>query len=78
MGFHKRWLDEEQICKRYQSEGMQAVLDWINSADAIISTDQFSMDLTELLDLPGDKIEIWNRASEMISDRALELDKNLK
>ena len=46
--------------------------------DTIISTDQFSMDLTELLDLPGDKIEIWNRASEIISDRALELDKNLK
>ena len=74
MGFHKRWLDEEQICKRYQREGMQAVLDWINSADAIISTDQFSMALTELLDSEGDKIEIWNRASEMISDRALEID----
>ena len=74
MGFHKRWLDEEQICDRYRREGMQAVLDWINSADAIISTDQFSMDLTELLDIPGDKIEIWNRASEMISDRALAID----
>jgi len=74
MGFHKRWLDEEQICKRYQSYGMQAVLDWINSADAIISTDTFSMALTELLDSNGDKIEIWNRASEMISDRALGID----
>jgi len=75
MGFHKRWLDEEQICKRYQREGMQSVLDWINSADAIISTDQFSMDLTELLELPGDKIQIWNRASEMISTRCLEIDR---
>ena len=71
MGFHKRWLNETQICDRYKLEGMQAVLDWINSADAIVCTDAFSTKLTDLLELQGDKVDIWNRASEMISDKCL-------
>ena len=76
MGFHKRYISEEQVCSRYRSYGMQAVLDWISSADAIICTDEFTMDLTELLDLPGDKTAIWNQASEMISKKSLEIEKS--
>ncbi len=75
MGFHKRYIDAEQVCNRYRNYGMEAVMKWINSADAIICTDQFTMDLTDLLDLPGDKTTIWNRASEMISNKSLEMDK---
>ena len=75
MGFHKRWIDTEQVCYRYKNYGMDAVLKWIRSADAIICTDQFTMDLTDLLDLPGDKVKIWNQASEMISKKSLEMEK---
>ena len=75
MGFHKRYIDAETVCSRYRNYGMQAVLDWMASADALICTDQFTMDLTELLDLPGDKIKIWNQASEMISKKSLEMEK---
>ena len=78
MGFHKRYISEEQVCSRYRSYGMQAVLDWMRSADALICTDEFTMDLTELLDLPGDKTTIWNQASEMISKKSLEIDQNSK
>ena len=75
MGFHKRYIDAEQVCYRYTREGMDAVLKWIRSADAIICTDQFTMELTDVLDSEGDKTEIWNKASEMISDKSLEMEK---
>ena len=75
MCFHKRWIDAEQVCSRYRNYGMDAVIKWIRSADAIICTDQFTMDLTDLLDLPGDKTTIWNRASEMIAKKSLEMEK---
>ena len=75
MGFHKRYIDAEQVCNRYRNYGMDAVLKWIRSADAIICTDEFSMELTDLLDLPGDKTKIWNAASEMISKKSLEMQK---
>ena len=75
MGFHKRWIDAEQVCSRYRNYGMEAVIKWIRSADAIICTDEFTMELTDLLDLPGDKVAIWNRASEMIAKKSLEMDK---
>ena len=75
MGFHKRYIDAEQVCNRYRNYGMDAVLKWLRSADAIICTDEFSMELTDLLDLPGDKTKIWNAASEMISKKSLEMQK---
>jgi len=75
MGFHKRWIDSEQVCSRYRNYGMEAVLKWIGSADAIICTDEFTMELTDLLDLPGDKTKIWNQASEMIAKKSLEMEK---
>ena len=75
MGFHKRWIDAEQVCYRYTHEGMDAVLKWLNSADAIICTDDFTMKLTDVLDSEGDKTEIWNKASEMIAWKSLEMEK---
>jgi len=75
MGFHKRYIDAENVCYRYTHYGMEAVLKWIRSADAIICTDDFTMELTHLLDSEGDKTEIWNKASEMIAMKSLEMEK---
>ena len=47
MGFHKRWVSKEQIISRYTTEGIQSVLDWIINADAIVSTDTFSMNFLD-------------------------------
>tara|TARA_B110000858_G_scaffold180446_1_gene218029 strand:+ start:87 stop:320 length:234 start_codon:yes stop_codon:yes gene_type:complete len=49
MGFHKRWVSKEQILNRYKTEGIQCVIDWIDNADAIVSTDSFSSDFTDLM-----------------------------
>ncbi len=78
MGFHKRYIDAENVCNRYRNYGMDEVLKWMRSADALICTDQFTIDLTELLDLPGDKTKIWNQASEMIAKKSLEMEKSSK
>ena len=78
MGFHKRYIDTEQVCYRYKNYGMQAVLDWMRSADALICTDEFTMDLTDVLDSSEDEIETWNKASEMISSKSLEIEQNSK
>jgi hypothetical protein len=75
MGFHKRYIDAKQVCYRYSHYGMEEVLKWIRSADAIICTDDFTMKLTDLLDSEGDETEIWNKASEMIAMKSLEMEK---
>tara|TARA_R110000851_G_scaffold333305_1_gene511961 strand:+ start:892 stop:1125 length:234 start_codon:yes stop_codon:yes gene_type:complete len=49
MGFHKRWISREQIVNRYTNEGIQSVIDWVNNADAIVSSDSFSSDFTDLM-----------------------------
>ena len=37
MGFHKRYIDDEQIIRIYRNEGCQAVIDWFTSGvDAVI------------------------------------------
>ena len=78
MGFHKRYINKNEICSRYRNNGMQNVMDYINGADAIICMDEFTMELTELLDLPGDESKIWNQASMMISKKSLEMEKDSK
>ena len=75
MGFHKRWICQEQICERYRNEGMEAVWKWITNADAIICEDEFSSEIDEVIISEGDKIDRWNKASEMISNKSLEMDK---
>ena len=73
MGFHKRYIDDDQIIDIYRREGCQAVIDWFTKGvDALI----LSGDLTErvataLNILQVDKIQGFNVISEIISDASL-------
>ena len=73
MGFHKRYIDDDQIIDIYRREGCQAVIDWFTKGvDALI----LSGDLTErvataLNILQVDKIQGFNIISEIISDASL-------
>ena len=73
MGFHKRYIDDDQIIDIYRREGCQAVIDWFTKGvDALI----LSGDLTErvataLNILQLDKIQGFNIISEIISDESL-------
>ena len=73
MGFHKRYIDDDQVIDIYRREGCQAVIDWFTKgADALI----LSGDLTERVAtacniLRIDKIQGFNVISEIISDASL-------
>ena len=73
MGFHKRYIDDDQIIDIYRREGFEAVIDWFTKGvDALI----LSGDLTErvataLNILQVDKIQGFNIISEIISDASL-------
>ena len=77
MGFHKRYIDDEQIIDIYRKNGCQAVIDWFTKgADAIITSGELSHEVYTLMNiLPHDKVRGWNRISETIAFAALKKDR---
>ena len=73
MGFHKRYINDDQVIDIYRREGCQAVIDWFtNGVDALI----LSGDLTEKIGsslniLSTDKIRGFNVISELISEASI-------
>jgi hypothetical protein len=50
MGFHKRYIDDEQIMDIYSSRGIAGVVEWyIKGVDAIITQGKLSMDISDVL-----------------------------
>lgn len=49
MGFNKRYLDKDNLLSRYESGGIEEVMLFITKPDALISTDELSMDITDIL-----------------------------
>ena len=48
MGFHKRWINEDLLLGHYRSGGIKRVVDlW--GADAIITSDELSHNISDLL-----------------------------
>jgi len=48
MGFHKRWINKEVLILRYKNGGLDSVKTYL-SADALISSDDFSSNVLDLL-----------------------------
>ena len=72
MGFHKRYINNDQIIEMYAREGMQKVYDWYTKgADALITETGLASDVCDLIGTKDD----WNKISEMISAKVIE---NLK
>ena len=53
MGFHKRWINIDQIKLQYSIGGIDAVKNYLDSPDALIITDDESSDI---LDKYRDKV----------------------
>jgi hypothetical protein len=73
MGFHKRYIDDDQIIELYRHSGNEAVIDlFTKGVDAIISTGELTSDILDILDLTliteNDK---WNKISELISEASI-------
>ena len=74
MGFHKRYIDDEQVIDIYRKYGCQAVIDWYQKGtDAVILSGELSETVHTLLNiLAVDKVRGFNRISEVISDASLQ------
>ena len=72
MGFHKRWINEEQLISSYRNTGIQGLEDYIGKADAYISEDELSEKVIELLDTDKlTSIERWNEISMLVSTASI-------
>ena len=74
MGFHKRYIDDEQIIRIYQNEGCQAVIDWYSKGvDAVIVSGTLSEKIYTMLNiLTVDEVRGFNRISETIAKASIE------
>ena len=73
MGFHKRYINDDQVIDIYRREGCQAVIDWFtNGVDALILSGDLTEKIASSLNiLSTDKIRGFNVISEIISDASL-------
>ena len=74
MGFHKRYIDDDQIIAIYRREGCQAVIDWFTKgADALILSGDLSDRVATALNiLTVDKVQGFNIISEIISNASIQ------
>ena len=73
MGFHKRYIDDEQIIDIYRKNGCQAVIDWFTKGvDALILSGNLSERVEKALNiLDVDKIQGFNVISKIISEASI-------
>ena len=73
MGFHKRYIDDDQVIRIYRTEGCQAVIDWYQKGnDAVILSGELSETVHTLLNiLEHDHERGWNRISETIANASM-------
>ena len=68
MGFHKRYIDNNQIIEMYSREGMQKVYDWYTKGvDAVITESGLASNVYNLIGTKDD----WEKISEMISKASM-------
>ena len=73
MGFHKRYINDDQVIDIYRREGCQAVIDWFtNGVDALILSGTLTEKIASSLNiLSADKIQGFNVISELISEASI-------
>tara|TARA_R110002167_G_scaffold24122_1_gene85293 strand:- start:560 stop:799 length:240 start_codon:yes stop_codon:yes gene_type:complete len=73
MGFHKRYINDNQVIDLYRSSGNQAVIDlYTKGVDAIITSGSLSEHILDILEIGLlTKVDKWNRVSELISDASI-------
>ena len=74
MGFHKRYIDDEQVIDIYRTNGCQAVIDWYTKGvDALILSGDLSERVhTALNILIVDEVQGFNVISKIISDASIQ------
>lgn len=73
MGFHKRYIDDDQVIEIYRRQGNQGVIDWYTKGvDAVITSGELSEHILDILEIGLlTEIDKWNKISELISDASI-------
>jgi len=73
MGFHKRYINDDQVIDTYRRQGNQAVIDlYTKGVDAVITSGELSEHILDILDIGLlTQIDKWNKISELISDASI-------
>ena len=72
MGFHKRYIDNDQVIEMYAREGMQRVYDWYTrGVDAVITETGLASEVNDLIGTKDD----WNKISLLISKELIQKGK---
>ena len=74
MGFHKRYINDEQVIDIYRNNGCQAVIDWYQKGtDAVILSGELAETVHTLMNiLEHDHERGWNRISETIASASIQ------
>ena len=74
MGFHKRYIDDDQVIRIYRTQGCQAVIDWFTKgADAVILSGPLSEKIDMMMNILIHNPERgWNKISETIANASIE------
>ena len=70
MGFHKRYISNDQVKDIFRSQGLEGVKDWYTrGVDALITESGLASDIHDLMHLPGiDNNELWVKIKDMITE----------
>jgi len=74
MGFHKRYINDDQVIELYRTQGNQAVIDlYTKGVDAVITQGDLSEHVLDMLEIGLlTEVDKWNKISELISDASIE------
>ncbi len=69
MGFHKRYIDDNQVIELFRNEGCQAVIDlYSKGVDAILTTGELSSKVNSLIqNVDASNVEGYNKISITIA-----------
>jgi hypothetical protein len=73
MGFNKRWLEKGSLVAIYRNEGIKGIENWLNGADALITTDEFSEGIMNIYDSEGTNEDRFNEISMKISEALIKM-----
>ena len=72
MGFHKRWINKEQLIYHYSRRGLLGLEEYFGKADAFICEDELSEKVIDELNSEKDNIDKWNDISQLVSDALID------
>jgi len=73
MGFHKRYIDDDQVIEIYRKEGIQGVEDWYTKGvDVVITSGELSEHILDIIEIGLlTEIDKWNKISELVSNASI-------